>query len=407
MAATLTRPRSTPRLGAEASFFMEIVSVGPVSGGPEALERELSAVSKRIGESKLGILYLPEQVDHAAYLAAARSGLAAPIVGATTGGVAFTERGASRTDPVAAVLSGDQADFHVSVASDLGKHPEQRIAAAIRPLVDAAKKRATRSVSVMTLADAFACDGETLVRALTCSTPAHWRHFGGTAGDDWAFRRSLVFAHGEVLRDAAVLVGMFTDTAPSVMALHGLSVAPGSREFVVTDIDGAVLRTLDDRPAAEVYEEELRRLGLLASGDDLLEVMATFELGARTAYGDQLKIRAPLGLEPGGGVRLASSLPPGTVVSLVSADAEQLVAAARELSARTLEPRGQTPLRGALVFDCAARLQLLGDRYDEEVQAFLGRRNFPMVGMSCYGEIAKYGGSVEGFHNTTAVMAAW
>ena len=386
---------------------MEIVSVGPVAGGPRALEHELSSVAKRIGGSKLGIVYLPEQADHAAYLSAARAGLSAPIVGATTGGIAFTERGSSRSDPVVAVLGGEQADFQVSVAPDIGSDPEGSIAEAMRPIMEVAKKRATRSVSVLTLADAFACDGEVLVRALTSSTPAHWRHFGGTAGDDWLFARSLVFAHGEVLRGAAVLVGMFTDTAPSVVALHGLSPAPGSREFVVTDIQGAVLRTLDDRPAAQAYEEELRRLGLLEPGGDLIKAMAKYELGARTALGDQIKVRAPLGLEPEGGVRLASSLPVGTVVSVVSADSDQLVRAARELATRALEPRGHQPMRGALVFDCAARLQLLGERYDDEIQAFLGGRNFPLVGMSCYGEIAKYGGSVEGFHNTTAVMAAW
>ena len=39
--------------------------------------------------------------------------------------------------------------------------------------------------------------------------------------------------------------------------------------------------------------------------------------------------------------------------------------------------------------------------------AFQGGRNFPMVGMACYGEIARFGGSIEGFHNSTAVMAAW
>jgi hypothetical protein len=27
--------------------------------------------------------------------------------------------------------------------------------------------------------------------------------------------------------------------------------------------------------------------------------------------------------------------------------------------------------------------------------------------MACYGQIAKFGGSVEGFYNTSAVMVAW
>ena len=177
--------------------------------------------------------------------------------------------------------------------------------------------------------------------------------------------------------------------------------------MTVTAVDGSRLLTLNGEPAAQVYEAELRRLGLLAEGEDPVQVMAKHELGAKTVFGNELKIRAPLGVGKDGSVQLASTLPPGTVVRVVTADPDRLIQAATELSRRALEPLAGSGIRGALVFDCAARLQLLGDRYDEEVAAFLGGRSFPMVGMACYGEIARFGGSIEGFHNTTAVMAAW
>jgi hypothetical protein len=64
-------------------------------------------------------------------------------------------------------------------------------------------------------------------------------------------------------------------------------------------------------------------------------------------------------------------------------------------------------LRGALVFDCAARWNVLGERYDEHARAFTAGRTSPTVGVTSYGEIAKFGGSVEAFHNTTAVMVGW
>ena len=50
---------------------MDIVSVGPVAGGPSALEREMRAVATRLAGSKLAILYLPYDADHGAYLRAA------------------------------------------------------------------------------------------------------------------------------------------------------------------------------------------------------------------------------------------------------------------------------------------------------------------------------------------------
>lgn len=386
---------------------MDIVSVGPVAGGPASLQQEMKRVGARLAGDKLGILYLPFECDHAAYLRAAEDGLGGPVVGATTGGAAFTERGVSRTEPVAAVLGGTGLAFSVGVATGLDGDVHGAIHEAVRPVIEAARMHTSRSHALMTLADAFATDGEALLSAVAEAVPPHWRLFGGTAGDDLKFQGTRVFARGEVYERAAVMVGLFTDTAPSLATRHGWCAAEGSRELTVTAVDGSRLLTLNDEPAADVYEAELRRLGLLSEDGDLLRGMARSELGAKTVFGNELKIRAPLGVGDDGSVQLASALPPGTVVRVVTADPDRLIAAATELSRRALEPLAGSAVRGALVFDCAARLDLLGDRYEEEVTAFLGGRSFPMVGMAGYGEIARFGGSIEGFHNTTAVMAAW
>ena len=110
---------------------------------------------------------------------------------------------------------------------------------------------------MLALADAFACDGEVMCSALQGAIPPHWRLFGGTAGDDWRFERSLVFAGTEVLSDAAVLIGMFSDARPSIVAHHGWCAVDQGREFDITEIEGSVLKRLDGRPAAEVYRDEL------------------------------------------------------------------------------------------------------------------------------------------------------
>jgi hypothetical protein len=103
---------------------------------------------------------------------------------------------------------------------------------------------------------------------------------------------------------------------------------------------------------------------------------------------------------------LASGLPVGQRVRLVQATPAQLIAAAEALASRVGKQIGAT-LRGALVFDCAARRNVHGDRYPEQVRAFTAGRTSATVGVTSYGEIAKFGGSVEAFHNTTAVMVGW
>lgn len=386
---------------------MEIVSVGPTKGGPEGLRNELRAVADSIEGDKLALLYLPMDADHGAYLAAATEGLRGPVVGATTAGAAFTERGHTRTEPVAAVLCGRDLGFSVAIAHDLSRDPIRQLQQAARRLVDASHKHLTRAPVMLTLADAFSCGGEALWSGLNSAVPAHWRILGGTAGDDWRFQESRVFAGREILRDAAVLVGLFTDARASLVAHHGWRAVDGSRELTITDIDGHILRAIDGLPATTAYRAELVRLGLMREGDDLVDALATHELGTDTPYGHELKVRSAIGIRDDGSIVLAGGLPCGTRVRVVTATSQQLVDSARTLADRALEPFANTAVRGSLVFDCGARMRLLGDRYKDEVRAFLGGRRFPMVGTTCYGELAKFAGSVDGFHNATAVMSVW
>ena len=214
------------------------------------------------------------------------------------------------------------------------------------------------------------------------------------------------FTKAERLSSAAVLVLLESPTKMAMDVLHGWCTIGGGRALTITAIDGNVLRQLDGRPAAEVYREELERLDLLEPDTELLPSFARYELGMTTPFGERLKIGAPLALVPGGGIMLASSLPLGEKVRVVRATPDQLVASAETLASRVGSQIGAT-LRGALVFDCEARRQVLGDRYPEQARAFTVGRSSPTVGATSYGEIAKFGLNAEGFHNTTAVMVGW
>lgn len=374
---------------------MKLTTVGPVT--PSEVSAALGPAGR---EAKLVLAYLPIKADHAAVLTQLQAATRAPIVAATTGGAAFTERGHTRDGVVLGLLSGDDFDVAVAKATDLAKDPDAAIARATASFPRPRRKHMT----VLTLADAFATDGERLVSALRRATPLHCSHIGGTAGDDWTFQETKIFLGDQAVPGGAVLAALYSDVPLTMGVRHGWCASANSRDLLVTKIEGNKLIELDGKPALEVYAAELRRLGLLPEGADPVPVMATFELGAKTPFGDELKIRAPLGAD-GQAVMLASSLPERTLVRIVEADADSLIAAAGSLEASVT--RGRPRTNGKLVFDCAARLQLLGPRYAEQVQAFVGPTGHPTLGMACYGEIARFRGSIEGFHNTTAVVASW
>jgi len=377
-----------------------------MDGGPEQLEQQMrTALASLSTPAALAILYCPIDADAAAYARAIRAVTAAPLVGATTGGVAFTERGFTRTGVCVGLFGDANPAVVASMGRDLKRDARAAVAAALEPIMDRVNVK-QKEHSLLILSDAFAADGEALLDIVRSSVPTHFRVFGGTAGDNWTFKGTRVILNEEVASDALVLAGPFTGVPFAAMARHGFSAVEGGREFEITAIDSNVLQSLDCGPAARVYRDELGRLGLLAPEADLVKAMAIYELGARTPFRQELKIRAPLGTNDDGAVILASSLPRRSAVRVVSSSPDKLVQAAHDVAQRVYRRLRGKP-HGALVFDCAARLQLLTDRYGESVHAYRGDGTHPVLGMACYGEMLRVGGTSDGFHNTTAILAAW
>ncbi|MCR9165660.1 MAG: FIST signal transduction protein [Nannocystaceae bacterium] len=386
---------------------MDVVSIGPVEAEPQRLSEAFSAVGDRLAGDKLGVLFAPHDADLPVLLRAASEGLGGRIVGATTGGAAFTERGFTRDGVVAAVFGGQDFAYSVATAHRASSSDMSELDAACSSLIAASRKHVARTPALIALGDGRSVDGVALTEALSRRMPPHWRVFGGAAGDSLAFlNRSRVFVD-DGLDDAVVLVGMFSGSRCGVAVGHGWSAAPGARELTVTETRGHTLRTLDGEPAATVYGEELHRLGLISDASQLVPDAQRFSFGARTRFGE-LTIRAPLEFHDDGGIRLAGSVVEGTVLQVVCTTPDRLAASAAEVGRRALcdFAEDQVP-RGGLVFDCAARLAYLGDDYAEQTRCFFEGHAFPLVGTTSYGEIAKFGGSLEGFHNATAVMAVW
>jgi hypothetical protein len=91
---------------------------------------------------------------------------------------------------------------------------------------------------------------------------------------------------------------------------------------------------------------------------------------------------------------------------VLEADRDAVLAATDAACAEALAALGGTPARALVVFDCTARLQLLGDAAGEEI-ARIARHagDATLAGLYTWGEIARTHGSA-GFHQQTLVVLA-
>lgn len=382
---------------------MKMSTFGPVHLDDNEIKTAVQKSLEKLSEKpKLAIIYPSITADIKKIVSIIKSEIDVPVVGATTGGAGFTESGISQTGLVGGFISGDSLSVSVIKAKNFKKD----FSGSVKTAVTSISSSSLSGHSLFVLADAMSCDGESLVKEISSSVPIHWRLFGGLAGDNWKFTGTKVICDDDVFDDGAVFTYINSGVLPSVSVRHGFTPIENSYEMKITEIEGNILKEIDSKPALEVYRQELEKLNILSPGKDIVPYLATYPIGVKTLVGEKYKIRTPLSIE-GNNLVLAGSMPKGSRIRIMYGESDNMIAATKEMTDNAIKGlKGKKP-EVQLVIDCAGRRVMLGERYKEQVKSIRIDASCPMLGFTSYGEIARYGGSLEGFHNTTCVTAVW
>jgi hypothetical protein len=222
---------------------------------------------------------------------------------------------------------------------------------------------------------------------------------GGAAGDDRQMTRTSVFHDDAVLTDAAVGVWISSPRPLTVTSAHGWKVA--SPPLLITRSEGQVIHELGGRPANEVYKE----LAAQAPEPYILPNGTTWQcsqaLGLIEPDGSHL-IRGVYAT-PDGAISTFTPLAAYSAVQLMRADPEMLLSVIDGVIDRTLAFGDESVL---LVFDCVARMDIMGDAFRDEINAIAKAAEGTQVfGCYTYGEFARVKG-LSGVHNATLTAMA-
>jgi hypothetical protein len=228
---------------------------------------------------------------------------------------------------------------------------------------------------------------------------------GGAASDDRQMRQTYVFHNDQVLTNAAVGVWIASPQPVSVIAGHGWQARGLPME--ITGFDGPLVRTIDGRPAMEVFQQQLNDaktandLGARApetTADDTIVRLAETGRCLGIIEPDGTRMLRGVFAEPEGRVRTWLPLPPYAAVQIMTCTQDQLLDVCDEIGARA----DTVPDAGVmLAFSCVARLRMLRDRGVEEAQRLQrAAGNVPIFGFYSYGELAGTT-SNNGVHNAT------
>jgi hypothetical protein len=346
------------------------------------------------GTAVVVIVYMTVLYDPKVALAAIREeiGPTVPIVGSSTQGI--THMGAvTETDRVlgVAVICSERIHAVTARAKDLRADPEGAGRSLATQLGDPSALGDTplllwfdplTGANVQALIDGLAAAGYTKI-------------VGGASGQPWGpFDKTYQYFDSDAMNDGVVALKL--EGVASVVWDTSHGVDPLGLEVRVTEAEGNIIRTLDNKPALDVWSEQL--LGTFTFHVDDW----TWALGVRVPGSDPddpeaLVSRGVFGInEHTKELSLLAPIPVGSTVHIchrtVAAVFDRALQMGERIRARL---DGKSPLL-VLSFECGARPRpFLGDEKALEencrLQEMIGT-SVPWLGMFPWGEIAPRGG---------------
>jgi methyl-accepting chemotaxis protein len=369
-----------------------------------ALRTSMASLTRKPG---VGILFASPKHDLKKALAVAAETLPdTQFVGCSTAGE-ITERGLTHGGVTTTLISSDELACALKTASTVSRDPNRAahaLCGELEPMTRSALERGLGSATTILLADTLTSPAEWLVTAMRRLAKPHHRIIGGAPGDDGALKATYVGVPGNSGVDSAAALHLFTRQPWGIGVEHGLK--PVTEKKTVTQANGAVIQEIDGKPAFQMFEEYIRERGLKVPPDKQVEFVIRNELGV-FFFDDICKVRAIHQIREDGALVSTGEIPEGSSICIVTGETEALVAAARRAAQEARKNLAGAKAAGVFVFSCFCRTLILGNDFKREID--MVREVFPdtpISGFVTYGEIARFGGRLDGYHNTTVVVAA-
>lgn len=273
-----------------------------------------------------------------------------------------------------------------------------RIAAAV-------SDRLQGTATLLLLFDAMVPNIATILDGLYLQLADRVRYMGANAGSE-SFQPMPCLFDGESLVQDGVLLLLLPDH-PGAILEHGYR-AP-EQMTVATATEGNRVRTIDWRPAFEVYREIVRaQYGVEVNRENFYQYAIHFPFGIVRAN-DEIIVRIPVALEEDGSLFCVGEVPPNAMLTLLQAPEVDSRSTVNKLAAGLEALNGPMAGRELLTFYCAGRRLHIGDAAKDELKELESLSGADvMAGALSLGEI---GSSTQWgyplFHNATLVCCAW
>lgn len=327
------------------------------------------------------------------------------LVGCSDAGEITTQGPTSKNVAVMALQAPD-INFTVGV----GKGADKDSFEAGKQAAEAVKEKSKEPISLFVmLLDGLAENGAAAVRGAQSVLGNNFPIIGGSAGDDFIFKKTYQYYQDDVLENSLIGIGFSGKFSFGMGVRHGWE--PIGLPMKATKAQGGKLIEVDNRPALSIYEDYFGKEAEELIKEPIAKMAYTYPLGMSVESSPELLIRDVIIANEKGEITCAAEIPEGSEIRLMLGDYDKAIKSAKEAAESALAQLKGIKPQAIFVFNCVARHKLLGPRIGEEIAAIqdvLGKE-VPLIGFYTYGEIAPLGGVLGAncrsvFHNQTMTL---
>ncbi len=335
----------------------------------------------------------------------------APGIGCSDAGE-ITSAGPTSKSVAVMTIKSDTIVFTTGLGKDIKSGAKEAGEKVAREIKDNAK---VPLKTLLMLPDVLTGNGADVVRGILEVLGPHFPVVGGAAGDDFIFKKTYEYRDGEVASGAVAGVGLSGNFSFGMGVRHGWT--PIGPPMKVTKSAGAIVYTLDNRPAISIYEDYFGTKAEELKKEPLARMAITYPLGIKIPDLDEYLIRDPITVDAEGAITCAAEIPEGSEVRLMIGSKEKAVEAAQDAARKLMgdfKAQSSHP-QFVLMFNCIAREKLFAQKAKDEIDAVMEiiGTDVPLLGFYTYGEQAPLGGETRDttriqsrFYNETVVIFA-
>lgn len=328
----------------------------------------------------------------------------AKLIGGSTAGEITSVAGSLDSSVAIMAITADQMQFITGLGTDIKADARKAGQNLAQNILQSA---GSKPKAMLMIPDGLSGNGADIVRGVLDIYGQDFMAAGGSAGDDYLFKKTFQYLGRQLLSNSVVGVGFAGNFSFGVGVRHGW--IPIGTPRTATKSEGNILYELDNKPAVQIYEDHFGKdKNPIDNSEPLARMAITYPLGIAAPNKDGYLIRDPLTVDKSGAITMAAEIPEGSEVHIMIGSREEAIEAAEDAVKKAMSQVAGKKVKAAFLFNCIARKKLLMSKKQEEIdhiRQVLGPE-VPLIGFYTYGEQAPLGGEVVtcSFHNETDVI---